>query len=82
MAQELLIKSYLKQLKLPAMAQNYTKLAKEAAEANMPYEDYLLALLELEAARRAENATKKRIGRARFPYLRSLDQFDFSAIPS
>ena len=68
MAQELVIRSY--------------KLAREAAEANMPYEDYLLALLELETALRVENATKKRISRARFPYLRTLDQFDFSAIPS
>jgi len=82
MAQELLIRSYIKQLKLPAMAQNYTKLAREAAQANMPYEDYLLALLELEVAHRTENAAKKRIARARFPYLRTLDQFDFSAIPS
>jgi DNA replication protein DnaC len=82
MAQELLIKSYLKQLKLPAMAQSYNKLAKEAAEANMPYEDYLLALLELETAHRVENATRKRIARARFPYLRTLDEFDFSALPS
>lgn len=82
MAQDLLIKSYLKQLKLPAMAQNYSKLARESAEANMPYEDYLLALLELETAHRVENATRKRIARARFPYLKTLDQFDFSAIPS
>lgn len=82
MVQELVIRSYLKQLRLPAMAQNYGKLAREAAEANMPYEDYLLALLELETAHRVENATKKRISRARFPYLRTLDQFDFSAIPS
>ena len=82
MAKELLIKSYLKQLKLPAMAQSYSKLAREAAEANMPYEDYLLTLLELEAAHRVENATRKRVARARFPYLRTLDQFDFSAIPS
>jgi len=82
MAQELLIRSYLKQLKLPAIAQSYTKLAREAAEANMPYEGYLLALLELEVAHRTESATRKRIQRAHFPYLRTLDQFDFSALPS
>jgi hypothetical protein len=55
------------------MAQNYNKLAREATEANMPYEDYLLALLELETTHRVESATKKRISRARFPYLRILD---------
>jgi DNA replication protein DnaC len=82
MAQELLIKSYLKQLKLPAMAQNYNKLAREAAEANMPYEDYLLALLEMETAHRMENAARRRIAQARFPYLKTLDKFEFSAIPS
>lgn len=82
MAQELLVKNYLKQLKLPAMAQGYTKLAREAAEANMPYEDYLLALLELEVAHRTESGTRKRIARASFPHLRTLDQFDFSVLPS
>lgn len=82
MAQELLIRSYLKQLRLPGMAQSYSKLAREAAEANMSYQGYLLALLELETTRRVENATTKRIARARFPYLRTLDQFDFSALPS
>ena len=40
------------------------------------------ALLELETAHRVENATKNRIQTARFPYLRALDQFDFSATPS
>lgn len=82
MAQDLLIKSYLKQLRLPAMVHNYTKLAKEAAEANLPYEDYLLALLEIEVEHRVENATRKHIQRAHFPYLRTLDQFDFSTLPS
>jgi DNA replication protein DnaC len=82
MAQELLIKSYLKQLRLPTIAQSYSKLAREAGEANMPYEDYLLALLELETIQREQNATRKRITQARFPYLRTLDQFEFSAISS
>jgi len=82
MAQELLIKSYLKQLRLPAIAQSYNKLAREAGEANMPYENYLLALLEMETAQRDQNTTRKRITGARFPYLRTLDQFDFSAILS
>jgi DNA replication protein DnaC len=69
MVQELLIKTYLKQLRLPAIAQSYSKLAREAAETNMPYEDYLLALLELETAQREQNTTRKRIAQARFPYL-------------
>ena len=82
MTQELLIKSYLKQLRLPTIAQSYSKMAREAGEANMPYENYLLALLELETVQREQNAARKRITQARFPYLRTLDQFEFSAIPS
>ena len=82
MAQELLIKNYLKQLRLPAIAQSYSKVAGEAGEANMSYEGYLLALLEMEIAQREQNTTRKRITGAHFPYLRTLDQFDFSVIPS
>jgi DNA replication protein DnaC len=41
-----------------------------------------LSLLELEVAQREENQQKRRIAQAHFPYLRTLDQFDFSTIPS
>jgi DNA replication protein DnaC len=82
MANDLLIRHHLKRLRLPAVAQNYQKLAREAAEGNQPYEEYLLKLLELEVAQRDENMQKRRITQARFPYLRTLDQFDFSAVPS
>ena len=82
MALELLIQHSLKRLRLPTIAQHYRKLAQEAADGNQPYEDYLLRLLELEVAQREENAQKRRITQARFPYHRTLDQFQFSAIPS
>ena len=82
MAQDMLIQHHLKRLRLPAMGRYYKKLAQEAAQQNRPYEDYLLSLLELEVAQRDENTQKRLIAQARFPYLRTLDQFDFSAIPS
>ena len=82
MTNDLLIRHHLKRLRLPAMAQGYQKLAREAAEGNQSYDEYLLKLLELEAAQRDENMQKRRITQAHFPYLRTLDQFDFSAIPS
>ena len=82
MALELLIQHSLKRLRLPTIARHYRKLAQEAAEGNQPYEDYLLQLLELEVAQREENAQKRRITQAHFPYHRTLDQFDFSTIPS
>jgi len=82
MAQDMLIQHHLKRLRLPAMGRYYKKLAQEAAQQNRPYEDYLLSLLELEVTQRDENTQKRLIAQARFPYLRTLDQFNFSAIPS
>jgi DNA replication protein DnaC len=82
MAQNLLIEHHLKRLKLPAMVRQYQRLAQEATQQNLSYQDYLLSVLELEVAQREENQQKRRIAQAQFPYLRTLDQFEFSAIPS
>jgi DNA replication protein DnaC len=82
MAQDMLIQHHLKRLRLPAMGRQYKKLAQDAARENRPYEDYLLGLLELEVAQRDENTQKRLISQARFPYIRALDQFDFSTVPS
>jgi len=82
MVNDLLIRSHLKRLRLPVIAQNYTRLSKEAAAHNQTFEDYLLALLEGEVVQRDENAQKLRLSRAHFPVIKLLDSFDFSAIPS
>ena len=78
MKTNLLLAEYLKRLKLPIIQGIYEKLAREAQEKNLSYEDYLLALLEEEVIAREENALKRRIKRAKFPYLKTLDSFDFS----
>lgn len=78
MKSNLLLKDYLKRLKLPTIAGIYDRLAKEAQGKNLSYEDYLLALVEQEAIAREENALKRRIKKARFPYIKTLDSFDFS----
>ena len=82
MAQDMLIQHLLKRLRLPTLGHQYRKLAQEAAAENKPYEDFLLRLLEMEVTHREENTQKRLIVQARFPYLRTLDQFDFSAMPS
>ena len=61
----LLLRSNLKQLRLPAMHAEFDKLAREAATANEGYEQYLLRLTELEVAARASNALTARIRAAR-----------------
>jgi DNA replication protein DnaC len=78
----LLLKTNLKQLKLPTIFAEWEKLAREAAERNEPYEAFLLRLTELEVAARASNALTARIRAAAFPVAKDFDTYDFSALPS
>jgi DNA replication protein DnaC len=78
----LLLKSNLKQLRLPAMHAEFEKLAREAAQANEGYEPYLLRLTELEVAARTSNAVQARIRQAGFPLHKDFDTFDFTAVPA
>ena len=78
----LLLKTNLKQLKLPTMAAEWEKLAREAATNNENYETYLLRLTEAEVTTRNANALANRIHAAGFPVVKDFDTFDFAAIPS
>jgi len=76
-----LLETYLKQLRLPTFVHNYPKLVEEAARANLTYDRFLLALAEGEVAQREANLQLRRIKAARFPVLKELADFDFSALP-
>jgi DNA replication protein DnaC len=78
----LLLETYLKALRLPAFLQNYHKFAEDAAQANLTYDRFLLALAEQEVAQRERNRTVRRIKAARFPVAKELADFDFSCITS
>jgi DNA replication protein DnaC len=77
----MLLRSNLKQLRLPTMGAEFEKLAREAADADEGYEQYLLRLTELEVAARASNAVQARIRAAGFPVHKDFDTFDFTAVP-
>ncbi len=77
----LLLKSNLKQLKLPTMQAEFQKLAREAADANEGHEQYLLRLCEMEVSARSANALQARIRAAGFPAHKDFDTFDFAAVP-
>ena len=77
----LLLKTNLKQLKLPTVLAEHEKLAREAAANNEPYEGYLLRLTELEVATRSANARTGRIRAAAFPVAKDFDTYDFTALP-
>src|SRR5439155_13389751 len=75
-----LLRSNLKQLRLPTMQAEFQKLAREAADAGEGHEQYLLRLSELEVAARSANALQARIRAADFPVDKEFDTFDFGAV--
>ena len=78
----LLLEHHLKGLKLPTFLREYRKLAAQCAAEGVDHPDYLLRLAELELIDRHQRMVERRIRAARFPAVKSLDTFDFLAIPS
>ncbi len=79
---QVLLTHHLKSLKLPTFAREYEKVAFECVRAQVDYPRYLLRLCELERIDRDRRNMERRIRQARFPQTKSLDTFDFKAIPS
>ena len=79
---QVLLTHYLKTLKLPTFLREYNKIAKLCAAERLDYEGFLLRLSEQELIDRQRRMVERRIKQAKFPTLKSLDSFDFTAIPS
>jgi DNA replication protein DnaC len=80
--EQTILQSYLKQLRLPAMARECVALAREAEQHQVGYLGYLQALLEREITQRAEHQLQRRLKQAQFPVTKRLEDFDFAAVPS
>jgi DNA replication protein DnaC len=80
MEANMLLDTYLKRLRLPVFLRNYRKVAQDAAQANLSYDGFLLALAQEEVAQRERNRIARRIKAAHFPVLKELADFDFSCI--
>jgi DNA replication protein DnaC len=70
--------SHLAYLKLSYFREHHQTLAKEAAEKNSTPLDFLSRLAEGEALRRKDRATQRRIQAARFPVIKTLEQFNWT----
>jgi DNA replication protein DnaC len=81
-APQVLLAHHLKALKLPTFLREYDKLARQCAADGVDHPRYLLRLAELELIERERRTVERRIKEARFPAVKSLDSFDFTAIPS
>ena len=77
-----LLEHHLKELKLPTFLREYGKLALRCASEGVDHPGYLLRLSELEMIDRHHRMVDRRIKAARFSTTKSLDTFDFLAIPS
>lgn len=79
---QLLLSHHLKALRLPTFLREYDKVAKQCATEGINHSGYLLRLVELEMIDRERRMVERRIKQARFPTTKSLDSFDFKALPS
>jgi hypothetical protein len=79
---QVLLAHHLRQLKLPTFLREYDKVAAEAAREALDHPRYLLRLAELELIDRERRMVERRIRAAHFSAVKSLDTFDFAAIPS
>jgi DNA replication protein DnaC len=69
------IERHLASLKLSFIAEHYAELATHAAHKTWSHVDYLATLLAGEADVRRDRATQSRIRLARFPVIKTLEQF-------
>ena len=79
---QLLLEHHLKELRLPTILREYDKVARQCAVEQLDYQRYLLRITELELLDRERRATERRIRQAKFPVVKTMDSFDFLAIPT
>ncbi len=79
---QVLLEHHLKTLRLPTMLREYDKVAQQCATESIDYPRFLLRLVELELLDRDRRAVERRIKAARFDVVKTLDTFDFLAIPA
>jgi DNA replication protein DnaC len=68
----------LKRLHLPTVRRLYPDLVIRAEAEGMSYRDFLEIIVSEEIAHRAETRITRSIRKARFPFLRTIEEFDFT----
>ncbi len=81
-ALEALVEAHTTELHLPTVRRRFRQLAGEATREQQTPLAYLAALLEAEVAERAERREKRRLIDARFPLLKTLEDFRFADNPA
>ena len=71
-----LISMYAKQLRVPTF--NHYKEVIRQLEGNKSFDDFLVSLMRQELENRQESNRKRKVHAARFPYMKTMEEFDFS----
>ena len=71
-----------RELKAPVIAATFTALGDQAREEGWSHEEYLAAVLGRQVASRVANGTKMRLSAARFPQIKTLEDFTFAHLPT
>ena len=75
------IESYCKLLSLTSVIDNYETLAMDAVKTKISYQEYLYKLLQQQIIDRVDRSVNARIKKAGFPYMATIEQYDFSFQP-
>jgi DNA replication protein DnaC len=73
------LRENLKALTLSTMARDLESRLRQAKESGAGYDEFLLDLTTDELQTRAENRLNRRVREAKFPLLKTLEEFDFNA---
>lgn len=76
------IEGHMRGLKLSGMLSAYKEVSEKASKGKLQYEEYLALLLEEELKRKTEGSVKAKIGKAKFPFIKMIEGFDFSFQPN
>src|SRR3989338_9077128 len=76
------IEGHMRALNLRAMIEVYRELGERATKGKLQYEEYLALLLEEEATRKTEGSIKAKIAKAKVPFQKTIEEFDYSFQPS
>ena len=76
------IQKHARFLKLSTVPHIYQDLAKKSATSKLSYEEFLALLLEQEVSQKTESSVQRRVSTAKFPFVKTLEEFDFSFQPT
>lgn len=78
---EAMVETYCRELRLPGLRAGFRAIARDALTTGQDYTVFLAACLAQEMHARQEHRLQRSLCQARFPVLKTLDAFDFTALP-